>query len=244
MGLENKKFNGIFASVLATGEISVKCEEDEVGAVKREYEDSQTKEMKIKWEKIYTELSGLITSIKFFEGDYGKLLQLTVDDNGSEVVLGFPTSSNFCEDLMKKLPNVDLGELVIIKPYAFTDKVSKKLKKGVTITQDGEKINSYFSNFIDGKSVATNGIPEPEVGKKYDTEDWKMYFMVVRKFLVNFITENIIPVLEEVASNKNVMLEGEEVKENNVVLAPAEEVKVSSQPPFGNGLDISDVKFD
>lgn len=195
MGLQNNKFNGTFASILADGSISVKCEEGEFGAVRREYEDSQTKEMKVKFEKIYTELSGYIAGIKFFEGEYGKQLQLSVKDGEDEIVLGFPVNSNFCEDLMKKLPNVKFNQPVVIKPYSFIDKVKKTPKKGVTIIQEDEKINSFFSKVEGDKVITTNGLPVPEEGKKYDADDWKMHFMIVRKFLVNFIESQVAPMI-------------------------------------------------
>jgi len=255
MGLSNNKTNGTFASVLSTGEISVKCEEGTPGSVRREYEDSKTKELKVKFEKIYTDLTGFITSVKFFEGEYGKQLQLTVNDGGEETVLSFPTSSNFCEDLMKKLPSVNFEKEVFIKPYSFTDKVSKKLRKGVTIMQDNEKVSSYFTSYANEKAETINGLPQPEKGKAYDNEDWKMYFMTVRKFLINFIIENISPAITEVAAKMVIPVAIEKVAEDfggevveDVAPDPVKTTvaETASSAPFDDVKDdikVDDVKF-
>lgn len=192
MGLEKTRFEGTYASVLASGEISVKCKEGDEGAVRREYEDSKDKTMKVKFEKIYDQVSGYITGLKFFDGDFGKVLQTSFKDGETEIILCFAVSSNFCEDFMKKLPNVDFSHKVVIKPYSFEDD-KKKLRKGVTILQENVKVPNYFSQEVDGKFVPANGFPEVEIGKTYDKDDWKVYFINVRKFLVSFTEDAVAP---------------------------------------------------
>ena len=224
MGLKNTKFDGTYASILADGSISVKCEPNTPGAKMREYEDSQTHETKIKWEKVYTELSGLITKINFMDGDFGKVLHMRVVDGADVVDLGFSTNSNFGEDLMKKLPNVDFNQPIIIKPYSFDDKVTKKNKKGVSLIQGDRKITSYFSEMVNGKAVSINDIPVPEAGKNYDKDDWKVYFITVRKFLVNFIEENVVPLIQNI----------ETIKEN----VGGVEVAPEDAPDMSEGLDV------
>jgi len=181
-----------YANIISDGTIRIRCGENDPKAVKRDYElKDGTKGTKI--ERVYNELSGIITALAFYEGDYGKTLQVTVSDNEEEIVLCMNISTNFAEDLMKKLPNLNLDNRVIFKPYAFEDD-KKKLKKGISIIQGGQKIKSYFH---DATNQPINGYPGLTKDiKEYDTDDWKIYFIGTRKFLQQYIESNIIPKLQ------------------------------------------------
>lgn len=186
--LKNLKEDVIYASVLADGRIHITVNENTEGAVKREYETSDGKTGS-KWELVYSEISGMLSKINFFEGDYGKSLQLTITDGDEKpVVLSLSCASNYGEDAMKKLMNVDMEKEVKIVPYSFTDDKGKS-KKGVTIYQDDEKIQNYFYDAKKEKNV--HGYPEPKKLKKpLNKDQWKMYFMEVRMFLIDTITEH------------------------------------------------------
>lgn len=188
MALKNTKSQDKFVSILADGTMRVVVPEGTEGAVKRSYETSDGKTGS-KHELVYTELTGMITKIKFFEGDYGKLIQLTVlDEEDEEVVLSISTAQPFGEDVMKKLPNIDLKESVKIVPYSFKDEKTGKLKKGVTIYQDEKKMQNYF--YDHKKKANINGYPDPKFKKKTPTkDDWKLYFLNARVFLIDFITD-------------------------------------------------------
>lgn len=206
MALKNTKEDSIFASVLADGKIHVTVPEGTEGAVIRKYKTSDGKEGS-KTEKVYSELIGKITKIDFYEGDYGRQLQVMVTDNNDKpVVLSLSTSSNYGEDMMKKLINVDLTKTVKIVPYSFVDD-KKKNKKGITIWQhikdDGkaEKIKNYFYDEDEKKNI--NGFPEPKKLKKpLTTDQWKLYFGEVREFLVEKIIEHF-KIEEEAPINNN-----------------------------------------
>lgn len=193
--LKNTQEEVVWASVLADGKLHVTVPEGTEGSVIREYEKSDgTKGSKN--ELVYTEISGLITEIKFYDGDYGKQLLLTfVDGEEKPVTLALSTASNFGEDVLKKIINVDLALPVKFAPYAFTDDVSKKLKKGITITQNGKKIENYF--YDKEKKENINGYPvAPQPAKKkgitvpVNKEEWKIWFMQCRIFLIDKITEH------------------------------------------------------
>ena len=79
MALKNTRADNQFVSILADGTLRMPVPEFTEGAVTREYETSDGK-TGTKHEMVYTELSGMITKIAFFEGEYGKLLQLTIED--------------------------------------------------------------------------------------------------------------------------------------------------------------------
>jgi|ERR1035437_5403623 hypothetical protein len=181
-----------FLSVLADGNIHQTVPEGTKDSVLRKYKTSDGKEGQ-KTELVYTELIGKITKVDFYEGDYGNQLQLTiVDGEEKPVVLSLGTSSNYGEDMMKKLLNIDLERNVKIVPYSFTDD-KKKMKKGITVYQsDGkksEKVKNYFYDDIAKKNI--HGYPEPKKLKKPLSKDqWKLYFGECREFLVEKITEH------------------------------------------------------
>lgn len=177
MELKNRENNKKFLVVLADGKFHQQVADGTEGAVVRTYEDSDGIE-KSKTELVFDEVSGIITNISFEDGEFGKNLQIEIDNEGT-ISLG--TSSSFGEDLMKKLPAVNLSKEVRLVPYSFD--VDGKSKKGVTVYQDDIKIDSYYYDKENKKSI--NGIPEVEGdSSKFDSDDWKMHFMKVRKFLV------------------------------------------------------------
>lgn len=173
-----------YLTVLADGKFHQTVPEGTEGAVIREYEDKD-EQKKTKTELIFDSVSGSISNISFEDGDFGKNLNIELDGDG---VVSLGTSSSFGEDLMKKLPNINLSKPIKLSPYAFT--AEGKSRKGITVYQDDEKIESYY--FDKDKGVAVNGIPQPQGDTtKYDSDDWKMHFMTVRKFLIKEVEKLI-----------------------------------------------------
>lgn len=201
MSLKNTHDQELYISVLADGKFHLTSEEGAVDAqgqkaTLREYETSKG-EKKSKWELTYQSLEGFIQAISFFEGEFGKILNLEIRDDEVYTV-SLNTASSFGEDVMKKLPNVDFKKRVTLKPYAFEDDNGKN-RKGITIYQEGDKINGYF---YDGTNTI-NGAPTPENGGEgFDTDDWKMFYMTQRKFLIAFTEETTIPRLEKEKENQ------------------------------------------
>lgn len=165
-----------FITVLADGKFHQTVPEGTEGAVVREYEDKEGVKQS-KTELVFDEVSGVITKISFEEGDYGKSLILEIDGDG---VVSLNTTSNFGEDVMKKLPNVNLSQSIRLVPYSFEE--AGKSRKGITIYQNDEKVQNHYYD-TDAKKVS-NGMPEFS-GDKNDKDDWKIYFMQVRKFLIS-----------------------------------------------------------
>lgn len=193
-----------FASVLADGKIHVTVPEGTEGAVERKYateedkKDGDNEKSGVKHELLYTELTGMLLKVDFHEGNYGKNLLLTIgeEDDEKPVTLSLSTESNFGEDVMKKLPNINLKKEVTLTPYSFPDKRTGKNKRGVTITQPGkkgevEKIGNFY--YDADKKAAANGYPatpKPKVkGKALAKSDWRKFFGEAREFLIEDITE-------------------------------------------------------
>jgi hypothetical protein len=171
-----------FLTILADGKFHQEVPEGTEGAVIREYEDSKGNKG-AKCELVHDSIKGKITKIEIVEKEFGKSLNLHIDDDG---IISTGVASKFGEDLMKKLPNVDFEEELTLTPYSFTPKGEEHNKSGVTITQDGVKIGSYYYDAENKKSI--NGIPEVEGdSSKFDSDDWKIHFTVVRKFLMKEI---------------------------------------------------------
>lgn len=193
MALIPKQERENFISILSSdASLRKVVPEDTLGAVRREYEDSKGNKG-VKFEQIFESVSGKITDIKFVDTDFGTLLQVSLTDTfmGDTEILSMSTSSSFGEDFMKKLPNLDLEQDVVIKPYAFTPDGKTKEMKGLSITQGGNKIQNFFYD-VDAKTTS-NGLPQPEGDtKKYKSDDWKIYFLKVRKFLTEYTTEHFV----------------------------------------------------
>lgn len=200
-----------YVSVLSDGTLRLVVPEGTEGAVKREYETS-TGEKGIKFELVFSKLIGKVTNVAFFDGDFGKLIQLTVNDGQGDMILSLSTATNFGEDVMKKLPNIDFTKDCEFAPYSFTNEKGKAVK-GISITQDGEKIKNFFQSEntdpIGNNSEPINGYPKAKGDTtKFSKDRWKIFFLEAREFLVNYIDENIVKnhfgtekVLKEVESD-------------------------------------------
>lgn len=179
-----------FITILADGKFHESVEDGTPGSVVREYEDSKTGEMKQKVELVHESVSGIITNVSFHDGEFGKSIQIELDGDG---VVSVGVTSTFGEDFMKKLPAIKLDKEVKLTPYSF--EAEGKTRKGITVYQDGEKVESFYYDKEAKKAI--NGLPQPEGDTaKYDSEDWKMHFMVVRKFLIKQVEALFPPKFE------------------------------------------------
>jgi hypothetical protein len=198
MGLnKSDKFEGTYVSILADGKLHVAAKEGDEGAVKREYETSDGVKGE-KWEHQYADISGMITKVAFFEGKFGTSLNVSIkDENDTEYILSTGASSKFGEDIMKKLPNVDMKKPVKFAPYAFEDEKTGKKRQGVTVYQDDVKLTNFYYNATTKKNV--NGYPDfpkdisklLKEGKKVPTAKWKLYFGAANQFLIEDLTERL-----------------------------------------------------
>lgn len=203
MAYKEAREEGTFLSVLADGKFHMTVPEGTEGARKRVYKTS-TGEEGFKWEKVITEVSGLISKVEFHEGDYGKNLNLTITDGDDEpLIISLATAQPFGEDMMKKLLSVDMDLPVKLVPYSFVDDKGKA-KKGMTVYQNfyideagkpqGDKIKSYFQEGEGKETKNVNGYPDApkaKAGKTISTDEWKAYFLNCRIFMVNCITDKL-----------------------------------------------------
>lgn len=197
MDLTPAKGTGRYISIKADGLFHEKVTKDTDGAVYREYE-VKDKEGKVtkgeKWELLYKNIRGVtIKDIAFEDSDFGENILVTFTDGESDITLSENTSGNYGTDIMKKLPNLTFSENMVVQPYSFEDD-SGKDRRGVTFWQNGDKVPSYF--WDSEKEESAHGFPLPEGDKsKFDKDDWKVFYIGVKKFLVNHTKENVIPKL-------------------------------------------------
>jgi len=129
-------------------------------------------------------MTGKITNVFFEEGQFGEQLRITLDGGG---ILSMSTETSTAEDFMKKFPNINLDEEITMTPYSFETE-DQKVKKGITLTQGGEKINSYY--YDPDTKTAINGLPVLE-GEWKDLSKAKKdrFILDKREFLVDATKE-------------------------------------------------------
>lgn len=162
------------------GSFRQKAEEGAPGAIKREYVNPQTNEKGCSYEYAFKSWEGKIQSVGIKELDFGRILEIDMGD----AIISIPVDKPYFTDIASKLPAVDMTKEVILSPYNF--EADGKRRTGVTVMQGKDKIKSYF---YDGKKNL-HGMPSMEA-ENPDSDDWKMYFMGVRKFLIKYIQEEM-----------------------------------------------------
>lgn len=196
MIIENeKKSDKTFLTILADGKFHEQVSEGTQGAVAREYED-ENGEKKVKYELIHDSVKGIITKISVEEGFKGlKNLNIEIDSE----IISTGVKGQFGEDLLKKLPSIDFTKEVTLTPYSFIPKGEDVVKKGVTVYQDGVKVESFYWD----KETKTekNGVPVAENTEGFDSDDWTNHFNIVRKFMLKEIEK--LPVFVETAKEEN-----------------------------------------
>ena len=201
MGLNKQMDQKTYATLLADGTLRVKCDESNPEAKKREIEKSDgTKQ--IKFELVYSSLSGLITNLEIEDGTFGEQLRLTITDDGDSTIVTTGASSNFADDLMKKLPNVDFLQAVEFKPFSFTNDKGKP-QKGITLVQGDNKLPNFFFDPKTKKSI--NEFPElAENYAEFKKKDWKKHFEGVNQFLIDYTLNVVVPKLPSLVTDDEV----------------------------------------
>ncbi len=193
MELTPAKGTGRYISIKADGLFHEKVSGPEIeGSKKREWElkDGTKGE---KWELLYKDIKNVfIKDVAFEDSDYGENILITFTDGESDITLAESTSGNFGSDIMKKLPNIVFSENMNVAPYAFLDADTGKPKRGVTFYQNETKVKDFF---WDGEKNL-HGFPV-NTDKNPDKDSWKVHFINVKKFLVNYTKENIIAKLDQ-----------------------------------------------
>lgn len=179
---DHKKYINILGS---DGTFRLEVDSDHPEAARRDYETSDGK-TGTKYELVFQTAKGKITDVDFWSGDYGESIILTLeseDETEEPVKISINSSTPYGEDFMKKLPNIDLSKEVLLRPFSFEDE-NGKTRRGINITQGGkdDKVENFYYDKEQKKAI--NGYPSPEDADSKSKDDWKVFFIQARKFLL------------------------------------------------------------
>lgn len=147
-----------------------------------------------KWELDIDSLDGMITHVFVKDQEFGRILNIVIEDDLEHMTLQTSLESNYASDFLRKALNIDYTKKVELRSYSL-EKDNGKTLNGISIKQDGEKILNYYYNPVTKENV--NGFPEPEkANNKMDKDDWKMYFIKCRKFLTNMLDEQLKEIIK------------------------------------------------
>jgi hypothetical protein len=183
------------------GSFRTQVSQDDPRAVRRDWKgtDGSTG---TKYERIVNAVIGYITAINFYDGEYGMeiVISLDKDERGKTPKVSLSTSSREGESFLKRLPNIDFKKEVHLRPFSFTDKKENGEVRGLAVTQPDEKgeftvkVGNYFYDEATKKEI--NGLPVPDGDtEEYSNDDWKLYYMQVRKFLITYAKERVVPTI-------------------------------------------------
>jgi len=188
MGLETIESNKTYLTIVR-GTLTQKVDENTPNAKLRKYEKSDGSEGE-KWELQYKSVSGVINSLDFKDSDFGEQFVIELKDVDETYSLQFPVDSKYFSDFGKKVSNIHLDMEIVLRPFDFEPE--GKRRTGISIMQEGVKIENYFWD-NDNKKVL-HGFPVPEnKGEGFDNDDWKVYFIDVKKFLKKHVQGIVLP---------------------------------------------------
>lgn len=185
---------GLYSSVsrvwlsVSFGRLRQKASKGDPGAISRELQNGD-----LSWAIEHNSLSGILDGVGFKDGEYGKQWTLFISDGDEHFGVNISEGSIFCDDLLKRIPNMRKGERYKITPYDFDDDSGKR-KTGLSIKKvdddDNEidKVDSFYEKFKKdpetGKVTVdiVNGMPVYD-GPKGDKEEFKIYLIKRTKFL-------------------------------------------------------------
>lgn len=182
---------------MSDGKFHQRVAEGTPGAVAREYTitDKDTKEetTHIKFELLKPEITGKITKVSTYGGQYGKNLILHMNVEGEEVSVSVSTLNKFGEDMLKKILAINLDIPVRLVPEIYKNKKGKDVFE-VHVFQNGEKVRDYFTKYDKATSTFTSidGFPPSPVKKGQTSKDvssakWVIFFAQVREFMIDTV---------------------------------------------------------
>lgn len=181
------------------GGFRTQVSQDDPHAVRRDWKSADGSKTGTKYERIVDALIGYVSDIQFFDGEYGLqlIVSLDADEQGRVPKIALNAGSREGESLLKRLPAVDFAKEVRLRPFSFKDNQDGSEIKGIEVTQPDEngeftiKVKNFFRD--EEAKVNINGYPDPGGDTNdYSKDDWKIYFLQCRKFLVDYTKINVM----------------------------------------------------
>lgn len=170
--------------------------------------DGSTKD---KWERHVKALFGRIINVELRETDFGKQIQVTLDENedGYKPIIQMSVNSREGNDFLRKLPGIDLSKEVKFSPWKKEDKRALYIDQPNIDSVFDESVRDYFYDYETKKAL--NGMPEaPKPKEEMTTNGWKAYFLTVDDFLMEYLINKIAPQFRSTTNDnepENVMSE-------------------------------------
>ena len=181
--IEKEEQGNVLFLGIVDGKFTQKVKQGTPGATYRLYVGATGTEYHI-YEIIYKNLTGFIINMKVIDGKYGQQLMVEIENNGEKAKLYINVATGYFSAFVKRLPNVDLTQEVVLNPYSFTANNGSNLK-GITIYQEGSKLNNYYYDPIKKKHINL-----PETSKPWaeltDLER-KAYYALQTQYLVESV---------------------------------------------------------
>ena len=113
---------------------------------------------KIVFEKKYKSVTGIIVAInKRDHAEYGSDWRIHLRNGETLFVISMYCSSNYAEDFMKRVENLDMSIPVKLAPYYILDEEKNKYRGYFVPYQNGNKVESLYT-----KDNDWNGLPKME----------------------------------------------------------------------------------
>lgn len=236
------------------GSFRVQVSPDHPEAVRRDWTSADGQKSGTKYERIVKSLIGYIEDIQFRDGEYGMQMYVALDENaeGWKPVIALSTASREAEDLMRKLPNVNFKKEVSLRPFNFEGD-NGEVRGMEVLQQDAHndfsvKITNYFRD--PEKKTNINGYPNPEGDTSdYSKDDWKLYFLQARKFLVSFTRDKMSATVAQSVIDRGVAEPVSEERKDDEAFAaskqkpPAVVARQLSKEEKEEGINIDESSF-
>ena len=176
---------------IVNGKWAEKVEKGTERAVERINKKEQTV-----YERLYNDVSGKIISMVIEKKEFGKQLNVVIDDVAEAFTLSIPVESKYFDAFVNKIACADFTKPVRLAPYSFIPPGETKPKSGMNIYQEGNpKAITDVKKGQEGKlpyfftKENPNGRPQPmkdgqplAEGEELAEEEWKAYFLQVSLF--------------------------------------------------------------
>lgn len=205
MALQGSSKEGIIYLSIAEGKLRQKVNEETEGAIKRSGEINGEKW--VKYEKAYNKVSGFLSKIEYQEHDqFGNSINIIIEDevDGKPEIYQIQVSedSRYFQTFAQVLPNIDFGGMIELKPYSFKEQGSEYTIMGITIYQDGEKVDNFYKVWDSKKEKSTymNGLEKYDFSKCKTKKDKKILKIQLTAFLVEEVLKQAAKLKEFIES--------------------------------------------
>lgn len=174
-GTKTQTSNNYYWSIIS-GRFARRVKE---GGVKR-----TTKTGKVVNEEYVNRIEGVLLSININHSEYGEDISIVLTPApGYTHFISIPKESRYAKSLIERLPMIQKGNNIQLKPYSFENQSGDKIS-GMNVFINEEKIESFFKEKKAGKYVYCNGYPPfPDDWKSLSEKEKKIYFLEVDEFL-------------------------------------------------------------